>query len=147
MWMKQTVFWIKHTREGLHPEFKVFSKITAMQNKSISLSTSVSNPKMGIMLLTRLTCYLLSTAHSQITTSTPILQCINYADSQQQIAWAKFHVVLTSQQEALQNYYTDVLWSSFPYQSAGIPTAPSTPGINLKYCLSFPFFIFSLLTP
>lgn len=34
---------------------------------------------------------------------------MNYADSQEQIAWAKFHAVLTSQEEALQNYYTDVL--------------------------------------
>lgn len=111
-----------------------------MKNKPISLSASVSNPNMG-MLLTRLTCHLLSRADSRITTSTPILQWINYADSQQQIAWAKFHVVLTSQQEALQNYYTDVLWSSFPYISVSWHSRCSlNTGINLKFCFSFPFY-------
>lgn len=69
----------------------------------------------AMVIFTRLTCYLSSEADSQIMTGTPILQWIHCADSQQRIAWAKFHAVLTSQQEALQNYYTDVLSSSFPY--------------------------------
>lgn len=112
-----------------------------MQNKSIYLTTSVSNPHMGIMLLTRLTCYLLSRADSQIIISTPILQWINYADSQQQIAWAKFHVVLTSQQEALQNHYIDVPLSSFSYIAVSWHShCCQYTGINLKYCLPVPFY-------